>query len=67
MKSPLEKLNEMAEGKRVICSDADLDAMLPFDRANFVRSIPNKGQVGTKDQWECWIEYRDIQKLKGLS
>lgn len=64
MKSPLEKLNELASGKIVICSDEDLEAMCPFDVSNFIRSRPNPTQCGIKDRWECWIEQRDINKLK---
>ena len=63
MKSPLEKLNEMAQGEIVICSDSDLDSMAVFDRSNLIRSRPNPARVGMKDRWECWIEQRDINHL----
>ena len=58
------KLSEMANGKLVICSDAELDAMIPFDVSNIVRSRPNPNQLGTLDRWECWIEKRDLARFE---
>jgi hypothetical protein len=63
MKTTLEKLNEMMGGKLVVCSDAELDSLVPFDVSNAIRSRPNPAQVGTLDRWECWIERRDIKNM----
>lgn len=63
LSSPLTKLAELADGKQVICSDEDLDAMTPFDLSNIIRSMPNPQQVGTKDRWLCWIERRDLNRF----
>lgn len=62
--NPMLKLSEMANGKLVICSDAELDAMAVFDVSNLVRSRPNPNQLGTKDRWECWIEQRDLKRFE---
>lgn len=66
MRAAFQKLKAMMEGEVVICSDDELDLIAPFDAANCIRSKPNKSAVGTKDTWECWIERRDVQKLKAI-
>ena len=56
----ITKLNRLANGELVICSDTDLDAMILFDVSNRIRSRPNPNRLGTKDTWEAWIEKRDM-------
>ncbi len=63
MKTAMDKLTALINGKLVVCSDEDLDLMIPFDVSNVIRSRPNPARVGTKDTWEAWIEYRDRQRL----
>ena len=62
--NPLKKLSQLAGGDLVICSDAELDAMAAFDVSNIIRSRPNPQQVGARDQWECWIEQRDLKRFQ---
>jgi hypothetical protein len=47
------KLARMLAGERVVLDDAALDVLEPDHE---IRSIPNPEQVGTRDQWLCWIE-----------
>lgn len=63
MKSTIEKLRLMTEGKAQILSDQELDRLCAFDISNLIRSKPNPKQVGTKDRWECWIEKRDLRRF----
>ena len=52
------KLQNLKAGQIEICSDAQLDEIqkqLNKTTKEYVRSIPNKNRVGTKDFWKCWI------------
>lgn len=64
---PVAKLEALMTGDIVIMSDDDLDLLCKFDASNVIRSRPNPAQIGTKDRYECWIERRDLQKLKRLA
>lgn len=63
-KATIEKLRDMIAGKATIMSDDELDLLSHLDSSNAIRSMPNPKQVGTKDRWLCWIEQRDVKRLK---
>lgn len=62
--SAFAKLDTMLHGQSVIMSDDELDNLANFDASNVVRSKPNTKRVGTKDTYECWIERRDVKRIK---
>ena len=56
------KIRFLKEGRAIITNDAELDQMMAFDDswAVEIRSVPNPGRIGVKDQYIAWIGRADF-------
>lgn len=60
-----EKVYRMLGGHTVIMSDEQFDQIIGLRVTNYVRSLRNSDQIGTKDQWKCWIAPTSLKKANG--
>ena len=51
----VSKVESMIKGKSVILSNDDLDFIQSNAESFEIHSFHNPRQLGTKDQWLCWI------------
>lgn len=60
-----EKVYQMLDGHAVIMSNEQLDEMIGYRVMNYVRSLRNPDQLGTKDVWKCWIDKDGLKRANG--
>jgi hypothetical protein len=51
-----KKHREMMAGKKVVVSDDDMEALEQMPNANYLASVPNPKQVGTKDKYLAYYK-----------
>lgn len=58
MQTPMDKLNRMKAGEKIITNWRELDEMLNAsdDAIYSVRSLPNPDRCGLLDEYIAWIE-----------
>lgn len=60
-----EKVYQMLDGHTIILSDEQYDQIIGYRITNYMRSIVNSDQVGTKDKWKCWINSASLKRANG--
>ncbi len=61
-----DKYSLMLLGESVICSTEEMEESEHLDNEFFIRSLINPNQLGTKDEYLCWIKEKYTGKDKNI-
>ena len=56
------KVERLLQGETLIFSNDQLKDLLGYRVTNYIRSLVNSEQLGTKDNWKCWIAVGSLAK-----